>query len=130
MTSLTTAASVMVAVDTERSNIGAFISTTNICESSVPLTTPQSAMTNHPPPSDQTNGDVDGISSLMESMGMPLFDIAVKPSRSPLLMSSPFITKSANIVVNGINTQLMVQPFRDRTFVIITQFNKIGTLVV
>lgn len=37
--------------------------------------------------------------------------------------------RSAVLEINGIETTVLVQPFSDRIFVLVTQMNKMGTIV-
>ncbi|KAH3697781.1 proteasome assembly chaperone 3-like isoform X3 [Dreissena polymorpha] len=41
----------------------------------------------------------------------------------------PVLTKQCAVEINTTRTELIVQTFQDRIFIIVTQFSKIGTLV-
>ena len=70
---------------------------------------------------------VEAVSSLMESVNFP--GKAVWPPPPPEAQPPNFITRQTAAVVKGIHTDIVVQVFSDRVFIVITQTNKVGTMV-
>lgn len=58
-----------------------------------------------------------------------LLESATPPPERAEPPASPFCTRQTAAVVNGVHTDVIVQTYRDRLFVTITQMEKVGTLL-
>mmetsp|Transcript_8840 Transcript_8840/g.19968 ORF Transcript_8840/g.19968 Transcript_8840/m.19968 type:complete len:173 (-) Transcript_8840:313-831(-) len=70
---------------------------------------------------------VEEVSSLMQSMHLPQFEIGA--STPPPPSQSPFVTRHTALKIDGVHTEIVTQAFADRIFITLTQINKIGTLI-
>jgi hypothetical protein len=64
------------------------------------------------------------ISSLLESV-----HIGSNPIIAPTTTESTFVTKQDSFMLGNVQTDIVVNLFSDRVFVIISQMNKVGNLV-
>mmetsp|Transcript_10952 Transcript_10952/g.14263 ORF Transcript_10952/g.14263 Transcript_10952/m.14263 type:complete len:169 (+) Transcript_10952:14-520(+) len=68
--------------------------------------------------------ETEGMSSLLESV-----HIAQPPPLPAQLSSAQFATKQDSFILNDVQTDIVVQAFSDRIFIIISQMNKVGNLL-